>query len=485
MNGVGNIGPMPLPKVATRDGARQGGDAPADKNAFHSILARLGNVSSKGTASGTNDAEAESDGEVGTDKVVAKALHAAKDRSSQEVAQEPLLAQPSGSVGPAIAPAPTPTPSVNLDVPLSVPDDMAAAGDKLRQPPETRVVVAKTPQVPPQAVQPSSPTAGSDQIALRVVGTAPIAWRQDANAEAPLTAAKPAERNATSAPVTAVRASVVATETHLAPIAAVSPPAAKGLPAKVGKSDDAGSEKTPAILTDDPDTGDAGGAHDKPRLAESSRALRPGRASRNSAERPVTLGADSTQQLSPADSSGLPRAALASVADAVVTAANRLESATPVAASAAVPSVATGEVRTMTVRLDLPEHGGVNLRVSLKGNALSLNLTADRDDTAKRLSRDQDALTNSLRDNGYDTDIRAIDVGRPDAPSSSRDAAGVRDQNSATTGSGSGQPGAEQRPTEPRQQDRGGRAYRGTDLPQETTHEKNKPDDSRGRGLYV
>jgi hypothetical protein len=219
-------------------------------------------------------------------------------------------------------------------------------------------------------------------------------------------------------------------------------------------------------------------------LVESVRALRSDRTSPNSAESAVTLRTGSMQQ-SVVDSSGLPRAALASFVDAVVTAANRLESATPVAAPAAVPSVATGEVRTMTVRLDLPEHGGVNLRVSLKGNALSLNVTADRDDTAKRLRRDRDALTNSLRDHGYDTDIGAIDVGRPDAPSSSRDAAGVRDQNSATTGSNAGQPGGDQRPTEPRQQDRDGRAYRETDVPQETRHEKSKPDDSRGSGIYV
>ncbi len=70
-----------------------------------------------------------------------------------------------------------------------------------------------------------------------------------------------------------------------------------------------------------------------------------------------------------------------------------------------------------TLNLDMREYGQVDLRISLKGNAVSIQLKADRPETADALARDDASLREVLHRAGYEAQQVQIDK---------RDAAGPR-----------------------------------------------------------
>jgi chemotaxis protein MotD len=97
-------------------------------------------------------------------------------------------------------------------------------------------------------------------------------------------------------------------------------------------------------------------------------------------------------------------------------------------------------VRVLVLQLHPAELGGVTLRIALKGNALDLQIEADKGQTARLLNDDREALSSLLRTAGYAVDtvtVRAVEV----SPAAS--------QVGASSGSGVGDPQPQFRGSQP------------------------------------
>jgi hypothetical protein len=115
---------------------------------------------------------------------------------------------------------------------------------------------------------------------------------------------------------------------------------------------------------------------------------------------------------------------LQQIGTAIVTSANTL--AAPAAPDGTVPVSLPARVEAVEVRLDLPEHGALLVRMTLVGSALSLRLRADREETVHRLRHDRDELSAILTRAGYTTDVLTIQSRPADgaAPSQSMPSGG-------------------------------------------------------------
>lgn len=127
--------------------------------------------------------------------------------------------------------------------------------------------------------------------------------------------------------------------------------------------------------------------------------------------------------------SGLPTPVLEQIGTAIVASANTLAAPAadrpPAAPDGMTPVSLPGRVDAVEVRLDLPEHGVLHVRMTLAGGALSLRLRADRDETVHRLRHDRDELSAILTRAGYTADVLTIQ---------SRPADGSLSQSMATSG---------------------------------------------------
>jgi chemotaxis protein MotD len=151
--------------------------------------------------------------------------------------------------------------------------------------------------------------------------------------------------------------------------------------------------------------------------------------------------------------------------------------AAPVAATTAPNGAATPAlpVQAMTVRLDLPEHGRIDVRVAARGNEVSLHLSAEREETVRKLAREHDAVVASLRDAGYDADIRAIAALR------TADARG-EPQSSPNGGASPSQSGKDDSSSNPQH------SHQGEDRPRPSDrqpHANNRTDTRGAGGIYV
>ncbi len=99
----------------------------------------------------------------------------------------------------------------------------------------------------------------------------------------------------------------------------------------------------------------------------------------------------------------------------------------PARVDTAMEPTAAEPVRTLALTLDMPEYGQVDLRISLKGNTVSIQLKAERAETAAALARDDASLRDALHRAGYEAQQVQIDR---------RDAVGPRPADAAA---GSGQ----------------------------------------------
>ncbi len=143
---------------------------------------------------------------------------------------------------------------------------------------------------------------------------------------------------------------------------------------------------------------------------------------------------------------GLPATVLQTLATAMGDAIGPEPAKGPTPLAPLVEPPVPGPVRDVAVKLDIPDHGVLNVRMSLQGNALTVRLNAEREETAHRLRHDRDALSHLLRQAGYDANIVAIEGKRPaaaltqHAPPQTASAPGGHQ-----TGSGGASSGSEQR----------------------------------------
>lgn len=84
------------------------------------------------------------------------------------------------------------------------------------------------------------------------------------------------------------------------------------------------------------------------------------------------------------------------------------------AASAAAKPHADAPIKVLLIQLQPADLGTVTVRMSLKDDALELQIEASQQDTAQRLQQDQDSLSKVLRTAGYLIDGVAIRAADPD-----------------------------------------------------------------------
>ncbi len=203
---------------------------------------------------------------------------------------------------------------------------------------------------------------------------------------------------------------------------------------------------------------------------------------------PANTGSPATAATASAAATAVPLTA--GVASAVVGAL----AATPAAAPLAAPqrldgtgTVAAAEpVRTITLNLDMQEHGQVDLRISLKGNVINLHVKADRAETADALARDDATLRAVLHRAGYEAQQVQIDK-RDGTQARLGDAASSGQQQpagGAGSGASSGHAAGDQRAPQPQQRSQPQRdAFV---LPDQDTHDAPRQDRYRGPDrLYV
>ncbi len=147
--------------------------------------------------------------------------------------------------------------------------------------------------------------------------------------------------------------------------------------------------------------------------------------------------------VAPVSGEGLPSRALEAIASAVATVASAPPPAAPQAGDAA---------RVITVRLDLPDHGAVEVRIRMADTAIAIRVVADREDTARRIRHQRDELTDALRQAGHDATVTSVESRRVEAPDAAR-------QQQASTAPGGGnasgagaQGGGERAAAQPRPQ---------------------------------
>jgi len=106
--------------------------------------------------------------------------------------------------------------------------------------------------------------------------------------------------------------------------------------------------------------------------------------------------------------------AVGQIADAVITdLPNLIDSAETPVDSAAVKTDARPDrtpMRMLTVQLDPPDLGEVTIKMRLKGENLELRVAAANHDTARLLQTQRDALTDLMRDTGYQADVGDVQV---------------------------------------------------------------------------
>jgi hypothetical protein len=174
--------------------------------------------------------------------------------------------------------------------------------------------------------------------------------------------------------------------------------------------------------------------------------------------------------------------------------ANALASARTASADPSAPmhldpatGVGTAEaVTTIALALDMREHGQVDVRISLRGNALSVQVKAERAETADALARDDTSLRALLHRAGYEAQQLQIDK-RDGAAARTGDTAPSGQPAVGTGASGfSGQTEGDQRAATPDQRPQARRDETAFSIQDQDTHDVPRQDRYRGPDrLYV
>jgi hypothetical protein len=145
-------------------------------------------------------------------------------------------------------------------------------------------------------------------------------------------------------------------------------------------------------------------------------------------------------------------------------------------------------VRSIALNLDLREYGRVDLRISLKGNAVSVQLKADRAETADALARDDATLRDVLHRAGYEAQQVQIDKRDGTQPrlGDAATTSGQQPAGGAGTGASSGHAAGGERAATPDQRPQARRDADGFALSDRDTQDGPRQDRYRGPDrLYV
>ena len=202
---------------------------------------------------------------------------------------------------------------------------------------------------------------------------------------------------------------------------------------------------------------------------------------------PASTPSASTSTASLASASPLAIGVASGIANALASA--RTTSAAP---SAPVPLDPTTEVgaaepvKTIALALDMREHGQVDLRISLRGNAVSVQVRTERAETADALARDDTSLREALHRAGYEA--QQVQIDRRDGAAARAGDAAPSGQPAGGTGAGglSGQTAGDQRAATPDQRPSARRDETAFSLHDQDTHDAPRQDRYRGPDrLYV
>jgi hypothetical protein len=253
--------------------------------------------------------------------------------------------------------------------------------------------------------------------------------------------------------VVPVVATVLARETYFAPVRGLDGPVAIRAPRNADRADAPEPRPTRAAATKTPQPVVKADIVD----GDDASRLETGGVDAEAAQ--DAAGAAPAADASPAgqSASGLPAPVLQQIGAAIIAGADALAvpaaDRAPALPGGTMPVSLPGRVDAMEIRLDLPEHGALHVRMTLAGGALSLRFRADRDETAHRLRHDRDELSAILTRAGYSTDVLTIQSRPADsaAPSPSMPAGGQQaGAQQAATGDGAAAHGQrEQRQFQP------------------------------------
>jgi hypothetical protein len=150
-------------------------------------------------------------------------------------------------------------------------------------------------------------------------------------------------------------------------------------------------------------------------------------------------------------------------------------------AAAPTPGTQSQPVKVVTIQLNPAELGTLTVRISLRNDALELQVETSRRDTARMVEADRDALSSLLRSAGYH--VEAVTVRAVEQPTPAMAAGTAAGSPDGTAQSQSGGSQTDQRPS-------GGRAHADGHREGHGTRQGTRGDESgsrhrAGRGLYV
>lgn len=140
-------------------------------------------------------------------------------------------------------------------------------------------------------------------------------------------------------------------------------------------------------------------------------------------------------------------------------------------------------LKVLHIQLQPADLGTVTVRMELKHSELSLQVEAERADTADMIRNDQDTLSKLLRSAGYNIDTASVRVADVDRAAASQQSGQSGSQTSFQSSQQSHAGASEHRDNS----QRGGAGTNGGDTgPQVSRNESNETTDNRnGRGLYL
>ena len=150
-------------------------------------------------------------------------------------------------------------------------------------------------------------------------------------------------------------------------------------------------------------------------------------------------------------------------------------------AAAPAPSTQSQPVKVVTIQLNPAELGTLTVRISLRNDALELQVETSRRDTARMVEADRDALSSLLRSAGYH--VEAVTVRAVEQPAPAMTVGAPAGSPDGTPQSQSGGSQTDQRPSGGRAHADGHREGHGTR--QDTRGDESGSRHRAGRGLYV
>ena len=152
-------------------------------------------------------------------------------------------------------------------------------------------------------------------------------------------------------------------------------------------------------------------------------------------------------------------------------------------AAAPAPSTQSQPVKVVTIQLNPAELGTLTVRISLRNDALELQVETSRRDTARMVDADRETLSSLLRSAGYHVEAMTVRAVEQPAPAMAAGTAAGSPDGTPQSQSQSGGSQTDQRPSGGRAHADGHREGHGTR--QDTRGDESGSRHRAGRGLYV